>query len=388
VKAVLWILGSILVLDVLLVAVFAACAAVVRRRAARAVADVDSVSGPTPSDPPRLIAVPDDADDPPILPARGAMAPDADEGRRSRSGGHRVAGVALVAAMIVAGSAVASPDVRRFVATAIDAVSSGLGSTNGEPLDVAGPGADPGTVPDGTTSPTASAPTRGDPGGRPRPGPSPGPTVDPRSPGEPHGILPPAAPTSVSARATGSSGEIEVSWADNVGETGYRVERSAAGPAGPWETVARPVQDATSFSDRGLSAATTYYYRVFARDGEVESPPSNVVSATTPLDAPSATVLRVVATTANRVELEWDDVTTEAGYRIERSLDPSGPWDVVATHGQDVTAATDLDVGAATTYWYRVVAYNDAGDSPASETVSATTSEAGPEEPGGEVESG
>jgi hypothetical protein len=82
--------------------------------------------------------------------------------------------------------------------------------------------------------------------------------------------------TSVSASST----EIDLSWTDVDGETGYRIERSPDGTTG-WTTIATTGQDVTTYADAGLSSGTTYFYRVFATNTGGDSPPSDVSSATT-----------------------------------------------------------------------------------------------------------
>jgi hypothetical protein len=58
------------------------------------------------------------------------------------------------------------------------------------------------------------------------------------------------------------------------------VERSANGSTG-WAQVATTTVGTTTYSDTGLSAGTSYYYRVRATAGSSGSAYSNIVSATT-----------------------------------------------------------------------------------------------------------
>ena len=88
--------------------------------------------------------------------------------------------------------------------------------------------------------------------------------------------LVPAGMTAVSS----SSSTIDLAWVDVTDETGYRIERSPDGTDG-WATIATTGQDVTSYTDAGLSAGTTYFYRVFAEGAGDESAPSDVSSATT-----------------------------------------------------------------------------------------------------------
>jgi hypothetical protein len=76
----------------------------------------------------------------------------------------------------------------------------------------------------------------------------------------------------------------------------------------------------------------------------------------------------------SQVQLTWNDQSgDESGFRVERSLDPNFRRGV-ATYfvGQNVESLLIDDQPAASTYYYRVRAYNTAGNSPATGT-SATT---------------
>jgi hypothetical protein len=365
VRALLWILAGVVLLDVALVVVVAICAAVVRRRGPRAVRDpvtwwpmeTEREAGGHGRDV--------------VVPIRtGETAPAASEQRRPR---HRTLAVALVAATVFAGTAFASPQIRRFVATAIGTVTgtsqteAGGQDPEGQPAP-GGPSDRPGVAGPKGSSPSPDRTAE----------PSPGPVVEPRPPGVPHGgVLAPAAPSSLTASARSSS-QVDLVWADVDGEIGFRVERSSDG-AGGWNAVGDTEAGGTAWSDGGLSQGTTYYYRVVATNLGGDSPPSNVASATTSIDPASPTTVTAVAGSATQIDLAWTDVANETGYRLERS-DGSGGWTTVATTGQDVTASSDTGLTPGTTYSYRVFATNAAGDSPASDVVSATT----PPDPGPE----
>lgn len=89
----------------------------------------------------------------------------------------------------------------------------------------------------------------------------------------------PTAPSSLSATATSSS-QINLAWSDNSdNETGFRLERRIG--VGSWGTVTTTAANATSYSNTGLTPATTYEYRVYAVNVAGDSTASNTDSATT-----------------------------------------------------------------------------------------------------------
>lgn len=78
--------------------------------------------------------------------------------------------------------------------------------------------------------------------------------------------------------------------------------------------------------------------------------------------------------TGGQVSLSWtDNAGNEYGFEVERSVDGGASWTQIATPGADSSSYADSGVASETTYVYRVRAYNGAGYSNWSNTVSATT---------------
>ncbi len=94
---------------------------------------------------------------------------------------------------------------------------------------------------------------------------------------------PPSTPAGLSATPV-ASGQINVAWtasSDDVGVTGYRVERCQAAGCSDFAILVAN-QSATNFSDGGLAAATSFSYRVRATDAAGNlSNYSSISSATT-----------------------------------------------------------------------------------------------------------
>src|SRR2546421_5006114 len=85
-----------------------------------------------------------------------------------------------------------------------------------------------------------------------------------------------------------SATQINLAWtaaADNVGVTGYRVERCQGAACSNFAQIAAPTTSA--FNDTGLTASTSYSYRVRATDaiGRAHACTSTTISTTMPTSA-------------------------------------------------------------------------------------------------------
>jgi len=65
-----------------------------------------------------------------------------------------------------------------------------------------------------------------------------------------------------------------------VNETGYTVERATL-PGGPWAQIASGGSNLTAYADSGLTASSTFFYRVRATNDSGVSAYSNVATANT-----------------------------------------------------------------------------------------------------------
>ena len=104
-----------------------------------------------------------------------------------------------------------------------------------------------------------------------------------RTPGSGGGVTPPPAPTNLAATAASPS-QINLSWAASAGLPGsavtYLIERCQS--AGCTNFLQIGTTTATSYSDGGLTASTSYSYRIRASAAGQLSSYSNVASASTP----------------------------------------------------------------------------------------------------------
>ncbi len=90
----------------------------------------------------------------------------------------------------------------------------------------------------------------------------------------------PTAPSGLTATAVSSS-RINLNWTDNsTNETGFVISRSLTS-GGTFTDIATTAANATTFANTGLSANTTYFYKVRAKNGTGSSANTAQASATT-----------------------------------------------------------------------------------------------------------
>jgi hypothetical protein len=107
----------------------------------------------------------------------------------------------------------------------------------------------------------------------------------------------PAAPTNlaVASPLTGADTSLQLGWADNsTNESGFAVDRKTG--SGSYSQLASLPSNATSWTDAGLSAGSTYTYRVHAFNAIGSSTSSDEVSGTTAQIGPVRTFAPVADT--------------------------------------------------------------------------------------------
>jgi alpha-tubulin suppressor-like RCC1 family protein/chitodextrinase len=176
----------------------------------------------------------------------------------------------------------------------------------------------------------------------------------------------PTVPTGLIASASSAS-QINLSWAastDNVSVTAYKVYRGGT----PLVTLG----NVTSYSNTGLTSATTYSYTVAACDAAGNCSAQSIVASAKTLDNVAPTVpagLTASAVSATQVNLSWTVSTDNVGvtsYKVYRG------GTLLTTLG-NYTSIGITGLTSATTYTFTVTACDAAGNCSAQSTAASAT---------------
>ena len=182
-------------------------------------------------------------------------------------------------------------------------------------------------------------------------------------------------PVAVAATGATESG-FNANWNAWTGAVGYRLD--VATDNGFSSFVAgyqdKNVGDVTTSPVNGLTAGTSYYYRVRAVDTGGATANSNAIEAKTVPSAPSASAATGNAETG--FTANWSASAGAEGYRLDVALDSGFTSFVVGCQDKDVgnaTASALTGLTAGTSYYYRVRAVNSGGASANSVAIGTKT---------------
>ena len=197
---------------------------------------------------------------------------------------------------------------------------------------------------------------------------------------QPPDTIPPSTPTITGGGAGYTNANI--SWAastDNVGVAGYNVFRCQPPAEGqPCTGVQIGQTSSTMYIDDGpLTSATPYNYQVQAFDlANNNSQLSNVFSTQTlRVSASSPTGLTATPISAKEIDLSWTPPTDNTGltHYVIFAGSSSSNLTQIATIPSSMTTYRDLNLQAATAYFFGVEAVESGVDSAMTQVVKAVT---------------
>jgi len=169
-----------------------------------------------------------------------------------------------------------------------------------------------------------------------------------------------------------------LSWTDATGATEYHIEVNTSNSFD--ETI---IANENVFTETqhiittALSDNTTYYWHVKIKNedgvwGDWSSTWSFTVSLPIPI-APSELLVNSVS--ATEIDLTWfDNSQNEDGFRIEYKIGVGGTYSLLETLEPNISEYNHTGLSPATTYFYRINAFNSDGDSNYSNEISVITS--------------
>ena len=170
------------------------------------------------------------------------------------------------------------------------------------------------------------------------------------------------SPTNVSSfkASKRTSSTVTLGWSKNSTATGYKLEQYKGGK---WVQVAQINSNSTtSYKVTGLTAATTYSFRIraYKTSGNVtaHSGYTNLSTLTSPTNVSNVVC---AARSYNSITLSWNRNTTATGYKLEQYK--GGKWVQVAQiNSNSATSYKVTGLTAATAYSFRIRAYKTSGN--------------------------
>ncbi len=191
----------------------------------------------------------------------------------------------------------------------------------------------------------------------------------------PFGPLPPNREANVSTKSA-------LSWNGGDPDTGDRVTYTVYFGTNNNPPVVSTSQPTAVYNPGPLTAMTTYYWKVVASDKKASAtgPLWSFTTGPEPVMAPAN--LKATAPSANRVDLSWSDAASnETGYTVERKVGINGSYAGIATLAANAMTYSDTGLNGASTYIYRVRAFNTSTASAYSNEAAATTANTPPNVP-------
>jgi len=167
-------------------------------------------------------------------------------------------------------------------------------------------------------------------------------------------VVPTSAPAPAALTVdTDRARQVELSWPDVAGETGYVIERAPAG-SGTFTLVATTRANVTRYADVNLPEGAAYVYRVRSASVVGNSGASTAATAQAAVRLASPSGIAPTPLSATSYALTWhDNSLAETGYQVQWCVD-GGKYKTYKTLGANATGVTVKGLVGGSTYRFRV----------------------------------
>lgn len=162
-----------------------------------------------------------------------------------------------------------------------------------------------------------------------------------------------ASKVSGAAAYATSNTSIKATWSKESGASGYYVYYSTTGKAGSWS---KKTTTSNSYTFTSLKTGTVYYYCVKAYN----SKGAGLTSSTVTAYATKVSGLSASKKSSTSATVKWSKATNASGYEIYRATSKSGSYSKVKTTTS--TSYTNTGLAKKKTYYYKVRAYKNVGN--------------------------
>lgn len=175
------------------------------------------------------------------------------------------------------------------------------------------------------------------------------------------------APKSVTVKRS-SPTKIKITWKKATNASGYIIKRSTSKSSGykTIKTVNGNTKSSYSYTDTGVKAGKTYYYRVLSYrtvgSAKVYSSYSTKTIKKVTVSSLSDKKVTVKKLSSKKVKISWKKVSNCTGYIIYRSTKKSSGYKKIKTiTSKSKVSYTDKSVKKGKTYYYKIRTYKKVG---------------------------